>query len=155
MELPPVRARRVSTPSSVLASMLNNIYSCSSTFVELYNQKYNRTTYLLMATWFASVFVFHGLTIYISEYSKEVEANYYNRLTVSLFSVFFVSKIIFKTCLIDCSFSLASFLLHTKKNIQRSPNSTAPIGTRIFKHHWITRYLINATLKIAHFDDCS
>lgn len=84
LELPPVRARRVSTPSSVLASMLNNIYSCSSTFVQLYNDKYSRTTYLLMATWFAAVFVFHGLTIYISEYSKEVEANYYNRLTVSI-----------------------------------------------------------------------
>lgn len=84
LELPPVRARRVSTPSSVLASILNNIYSCCSTFVQLYNEKYTRTTWLLMATWFASVFVFHGLTIYISEYSKEVEANYYNRLTVGV-----------------------------------------------------------------------
>lgn len=64
--------------------MLNNVYACCSTFVQLYNGKYGRTTYLLMATWFASVFVFHGLTIYISEYSKAVEANYYNRLTVSM-----------------------------------------------------------------------
>lgn len=84
LELPGVRTRRVSTPSSVLAAMINNVYSCCSTFVQLYNGKYGRTTYLLMATWFASVFVFHGLTIYISEYSKAVEANYYNRLTVSI-----------------------------------------------------------------------
>lgn len=82
--MPGVRTRRVSTPSSVLASMVNNVYACCSTFVQLYNGKYGRTTYLLMATWFASVFVFHGLTIYISEYSKAVEANYYNRLTVSM-----------------------------------------------------------------------
>lgn len=93
LELPPIRARRVSTPSSVFASILNNIYACSSTFVQLYNEKYSRTTYMLMATWFASVFVFHGLTIYISEYSKEVEVNYYNRLTVSVL----LTLIIFKT----------------------------------------------------------
>lgn len=84
LELPGVRARRVSTPTSVLASMVNNVYACCSTFVQLYNEKYSRTTYLLMATWFAAVFVFHGLTIYISEYSKGVETNYYNRLTVSV-----------------------------------------------------------------------
>lgn len=86
LELPGVRTRRVSTPSTVLASMLNNVYACCSTFVQLYNEKYSRTTYLLMATWFAAVFVFHGLTIYISEYSKAVEVNYYNRLTVSMSS---------------------------------------------------------------------
>lgn len=86
LELPGVRTRRVSTPSSVLASMLNNVYACCGTFVQLYNGKYSRTTYILMSCWFASVFVFHGLTIYISEYSKAVEANFYNRLTVSFSS---------------------------------------------------------------------
>lgn len=73
--------------------MLNNVYACCSTFVQLYNPKHSRTTYLLMATWFASIFVFHGLTIYISEYSKGFEASYYNRLTVRINSYI---KIIFK-----------------------------------------------------------
>lgn len=92
LELPGVRTRRVSTPSSVLAAMVHNVYACCSTFVQLYNEKYSRTTYLLMATWFAAVFVFHGLTIYISEYSKAIETNYYNRVTVSnhFISLFFL-----------------------------------------------------------------
>lgn len=83
LELPSVRSRRASTPSSVLASMVHNIYACCSTFVQLYNEKYSRTTYLLMGTWFASIFVFHGLTVYISQYSKAIETTYYNHNQVS------------------------------------------------------------------------
>lgn len=84
LELPGVRTRRPSTPSSIIAAIVHNIYSCCGTFVQLYNEKYCRTTYLLMATWFAAVFVFHGLTIYISEYSKAIQMNYYIRNTVSI-----------------------------------------------------------------------
>lgn len=146
LELPGVRARRVSTPSTVLASMLNNVYACCSTFVQLYNPKHSRTTYLLMATWFASIFVFHGLTIYISEYSKGFEQSYYNRLTVSinsyeLFEIFCVFR----------SFQLF-FFCNVKK---RSPNSMSHIKMRISKHRWIIQYTTNATLKTVHFVDCS
>lgn len=84
LELPGVRTRRPSTPSSIIAAIVHNIYACCGTFVQLYNEKYCRTTYLLMASWFAAVFVFHGLTIYISEYSKAIQMNYYNRNTVSI-----------------------------------------------------------------------
>lgn len=84
LELPGVRTRRPSTPSSIIAAIVHNIYACCGTFVQLYNQKYCRTTYLLMATWFAAVFVFHGMTIYISEYSKAIQTNYYIRNTVSI-----------------------------------------------------------------------
>lgn len=83
LELPPVRpyGRRVSTPSSLLASILN--IASFDTYVQLYSQKYSRTTYLLMATWLFSTFVMHGLLIHVANYSKQVEENYYNRLTVS------------------------------------------------------------------------
>lgn len=83
LELPGVRGRRLSTPSSVLASMIHNLSACCNTFVQLYNEKYGRTTLLLMGSWMASAFVFHGLTTYISDYSQAVEKGYYNRLTVN------------------------------------------------------------------------
>lgn len=87
LELPGVCGRRMSASSSVIASMIKNINACCSTFVQLFNEKYGRTSLFLMAIWLTSAFVFHGLTIYISEYSKAIEQNYYNQLTVSSLSL--------------------------------------------------------------------
>lgn len=83
LELPGVCGRRMSASSSVIASMIKNINACCSTFVQLFNEKYGRTSLFVMAIWMTSAFVFHGLTIYISEYSKAIEQNYYNQLTVN------------------------------------------------------------------------
>lgn len=85
LELPGVRARRPSTPSSIIAAIVHNVCTCCRSFVQLYNEKYCKTTYLLMATWFAALFVFHGLTIYISDYSKATQTLYYDRTTVSIY----------------------------------------------------------------------
>ena len=84
LELPGIRNRRPSAPSSVLSAMAQSVVVYCNTFTQLYSHKYRQTTLLLLAAWTAAIFVFHGLTIYISDYSKAIEQNHYNRLTVSL-----------------------------------------------------------------------
>lgn len=124
----------MSASSSVIASMIKNVNACCSTFVQLFNEKYGRTSLFLMAIWMTSAFVFHGLTIYISEYSKAIEQSYYNQLTVNALLVLF-----------RCNWSTFQF--------RRWPNLILHIEMLISKLHSTTWSSIGAHFKIAHFDE--
>jgi VNT family MFS transporter (synaptic vesicle glycoprotein 2) len=82
LELPGTRSHR-SIPTSVLQEMANSIGMFFGSFFQLFSKKNLRYTLLIIAAWMAVIFVCHGLTIYIAEYSKSTASADYYRNTVS------------------------------------------------------------------------
>lgn len=82
LELPATRGQRITAPASVLAGMAHSINMFCGSFYQLFKKKYLRSTLLLLAAWTSAIFVYHGLTIYIAEYSKTIDVQKYNSETV-------------------------------------------------------------------------
>lgn len=83
LEMPAVRNPRHSQPASVLAGMAHSINMYWDSFAELFGRRHRRETLLMLVAWTAAVFVYHGLTVYIVQYSKRLETEAYNRRTTA------------------------------------------------------------------------
>lgn len=86
LELPGTRTHR-NLPTSVLQEMATSVALFFGSFFQLFNVVNLKRTLLLFAAWMATIFIYHGLTIYIAEYSKSTESENYYRNTVNLFSL--------------------------------------------------------------------
>lgn len=83
LELPATRQHRT-LPISVVEEMMQSIRCFFGSFFQLYNKAYLRSTMTILAVWFTTTLAFHGMTIYISEYTKAIESTNYHRNTVRL-----------------------------------------------------------------------
>lgn len=82
LELPGTRHRH-NTPPSVLDGMAQTMHLFFYGFVQIFKSSMFQTTMALMLTWGLVIFVYHGLTIYVTEFSKRVKIDEYNNETVS------------------------------------------------------------------------
>ncbi|XP_055635000.1 synaptic vesicle glycoprotein 2A-like [Toxorhynchites rutilus septentrionalis] len=112
LELPGTRTHR-NLPSSVLQEMATSITLFFGSFFQLFNKVNLRRTLLLFAAWTTTLLVYHGLTVYVAEYSKSLERENYSRNTINKDNVSYenieFNKSIENTVYTNCRFMNCTF----------------------------------------------
>lgn len=77
LEMPTVRNQRHAAPASVLAGMAHSVNMFWGSFAQQFGERMRRETLLMLVAWTAAVFAYHGLTVFVVEYSKHLETVQY------------------------------------------------------------------------------
>ncbi|XP_055387047.1 synaptic vesicle glycoprotein 2A-like [Condylostylus longicornis] len=113
LELPGTRYQRHRVTTSVLAGMIQGVRLFFSSFFQLFTKSYARRTILMLGAWASTVFVFHGLTIFIAEHSRTIELANFKQQTTTKVNLTFensvfdrnIENLIFSNCkFINCTF---------------------------------------------------
>ncbi|XP_053696577.1 synaptic vesicle glycoprotein 2C-like [Sabethes cyaneus] len=165
LELPGTRTHR-NLPTSVLQEMATSIALFFGSFAQLFNKLNLKQTLLLFAAWTTTIFVYHGLTIYIAEYSKSTESENYYRNTINKDSISYenndfnksIENIIYTNCrFVNCTFR-RMFISHVTFNnctFQYTEFTNVKTSRTQFKYSTFDDVgLIDTDLTERHFINC-
>lgn len=112
LELPGARHRH-QAPASVLAGMAQSIRLFYESFAQIFNKAHIKSTINLLLIWSIVLFVYHGMTFYVVEYSKAIQTIEYNNQTVKTSSMLFTDQhfnmSLDNMLYIDCQFVNCTF----------------------------------------------
>lgn len=166
LELPGTRTHR-NQPTSVLQEMATSVALFFESFFQLFNVVNLKRTLLLFIAWTATIFVYHGLTIYIAEYSKSTESENYYQNTITKDNKSFenadfnksIENMVYTNChFVNCTFR-RMFMSHVTFNnctFTGTEFTNVKTSRTQFKFSILENVgLIDTDLTERHFVDCA